>query len=81
MDDDTRRIEKLEEALAFNEHAVERLSEELRLAFERIDTLEKRVASLDERLLRLSESIEDDDRDPRDPEDDLPPHAGRHPTG
>jgi uncharacterized coiled-coil protein SlyX len=78
MDEIKPRIEKLEESHAFNEHESERLSEELRLAFDRIAGLEKRLASLDERLVRLADSIEEPERDPAD---DVPPHSGRHPSG
>lgn len=78
MDEIKPRIDKLEESHAFNEHESERLSEELRFAFERIAKLEKRIASLDERLVRLADAVEDTDHDPAD---EIPPHSGRHPNG
>lgn len=68
------RIEKLEDAHAFTERHSEKLSDELRLAFDRISRLEKRLLSLDERLVQLSEAIDEGERTL---EDDVPPHSGK----
>jgi len=68
------RIEKLEESHAFNERTSEQLSDELRAAYKRIESLERRLEKLDGRLVQLTESFEQGDRTL---EEDVPPHSGK----
>ena len=74
MNENSRKLERLEEAHAFSERTTEQLSEDLRDAFERIVRLEARLARLDDRLEQLRETVEEDERTS---EDDLPPHSVR----
>jgi len=74
MNDLQPRIEKLEEAHAFTERTGEQLSDELRTAYKRIESLEHRLEKLDGRLLELSESM---DQGERTIEEDVPPHSGK----
>ncbi len=74
MDEIQTRLQKLEDTAAFTDRTSEQLSEELQRAFTRIAALEKRLGMLDDRLLRLAESLEQEERTL---EDDVPPHSGK----
>ena len=55
MNESRDRIEKLESALAFEQHTQEQLSEQLIRAFEILDRLERRLGALEGRLSALEE--------------------------
>ena len=74
MDEVRSKIQKLEDSAAFTDRTCEQLSEELQHAFARIASLEKRLGMLDDRVLRLTESLEQEERTL---EDDVPPHSGK----
>ncbi|MEM8834865.1 MAG: hypothetical protein AAGD00_03490 [Planctomycetota bacterium] len=77
------RIEKVEEAQAFAEHTSDQIAEQVRVVFDRMEALHKRMARLEDRLLQIesaaSEGEEDEDRPNADLLDHLPPHSARKP--
>ena len=65
MSEETRsRLERLEESHAFAERHAEELSKQLIEAYERIETLEKRLRDLERRLTALNEPDETGIPDP-----------------
>lgn len=56
-----RRVQTIEESQAFDQRAIEVLSEEVRALGERLDGVVRRLAMLEERLRRATEQ----DRDSR----------------
>ncbi|MFG0252890.1 MAG: SlyX family protein [Phycisphaerales bacterium JB038] len=62
MDSQTEaRLTKLEEALAFQEHTVEQLDEEVRRGQQELERLRRELALLEERLLTEPEPLEEAD--------------------
>lgn len=55
MDDLNKRIERLEDAQAFGDHAKDQLSEQLLRAYEQITRLTRRLEALERRLGSLEE--------------------------
>lgn len=78
-----KRIEKVEEAQAFAEHTSDQIADQVRVVFDRVESLNKRLARLEDRLLQLeasaAEGEEEDDRPNADLLDHLPPHSARKP--
>ncbi len=55
MDDAAKRIEKLEEALAFTDRDTDQLGEQIIEAFRQIDVLRARLDSIERRLTSVEE--------------------------
>lgn len=63
MEDLARRLDKLEEAHAFADRAVEQLSEQVAEAFHRIHRLESRLAALEQRITDMNDPTKPDTTD------------------
>ena len=61
MDEHTERLTRIEEALGFNDRAVEELNGALREAFARIESLERQVRALGERVASVEEGGEEEE--------------------
>lgn len=60
MDELHKRIEKVEESVAFGEHTADQLSRELLRAFQTIERLESRLRSLEARLESLHAAADEE---------------------
>lgn len=72
-------MRSLEERSAFQEHALDQLSGELVRAFDRIQSLEGKIARLEARLATLHDNAVEEGGG--DPLSEQPPHWGRIPGG